>query len=68
MARLVMVAGVVLIALGIVLQFAPGLLTWFGGLPGDIRITTEHSKVFVPIASMLLVSVILTVVVNLVKR
>ena len=57
-----------LVALGLVLRFAPWLLGRFGRLPGDIRITTEHSRVFVPIASMLLVSVILTVVVNLVKR
>jgi hypothetical protein len=68
MARLLIVAGVILIALGVALRFAPWLLNWFGRLPGDIRINTEHTTIFVPIVSMLLLSIVLTVLVNLLKR
>lgn len=63
-----MLIGVGLLVVGALLRFAPGLFGWFGNLPGDIRIETENSRVFIPITSMILVSVALTVIFNLVGR
>lgn len=51
---------------GALVRFAPSLFSWFGNLPGDIRIEGENSRVYIPITSMILVSVALTLVVNLV--
>ncbi len=45
-----------------------GMLSWFGNLPGDIRIENEHSTVFVPITSMIIVSVVGSIVLNVVGR
>ncbi len=45
-----------------------GGFQWFGRLPGDIRFEGENTRVFVPITSMIIVSVVLTVVVNLLSR
>lgn len=45
-----------------------GAFSWFGRLPGDIRIETENSRVFIPLGSMLIVSAVLTLVVNLISR
>ena len=45
-----------------------GALRWFGRLPGDIRIESENTRVFIPITSMIVVSVVLTLAVNLVNR
>ncbi len=61
-----MLIGAGLVIVGALVRFAPGLFTWFGNLPGDIRIEGENSRVFIPITSMIVVSVVLTVVVNLV--
>lgn len=52
------------LVLGALIRFAPGLFSWFGNLPGDIRIEGENSSVFVPITSMIVVSVVVTVLVN----
>ena len=60
--------GVILVIVGAVLVYAPGLLAWFGKLPGDIRIESGHSRVFIPITSMILMSVVLTVVLNQLGR
>ena len=46
---------------GAVLLVFPKAFAWFGHLPGDIRTQT----VFFPLTSMLLVSVVLTLIVNL---
>lgn len=58
--------GAGLLLLGALVRFAPGLFSWFGNLPGDIRIEGENSSVFIPITSMIVISVVATVVFNLV--
>lgn len=68
MAKWFMLTGALLLALGILLHFAPWVLSWFGRLPGDIRIESERGKIFFPITSMLIISIILTVLINIFKR
>ncbi|MFO7529936.1 MAG: DUF2905 domain-containing protein [Marinobacter sp.] len=68
MARWLVIAGLILVLLGAILHFAPGLLNWFGKLPGDINIRSENSRVFIPITSMIIISVLLTIVLNLFNR
>lgn len=64
--NVLMLIGAGVIVIGALVRFAPGLFTWFGNLPGDIRVEGENTRVFIPITSMIVVSVVLTVVVNLV--
>ncbi|ORB74174.1 DUF2905 domain-containing protein [Mycobacterium scrofulaceum] len=61
----VVAAGIFLVLLGI-LAWAGGL-TWFGRLPGDVRIEHGNVRIFVPVVSMLLVSVAATLVLSLVR-
>lgn len=68
MGRWIIAAGLVLVVVGAIVHFAPGLVGWFGRLPGDVRIGTERTKVFLPITSMLILSVVLTVLLNLLRR
>ena len=68
MGRWIIIVGVVLVVIGVILNFAPWLINWFGRLPGDIRIETERSRVFIPLTSMLLLSLVLTVLINLFRR
>ena len=49
-------------------RFFPSFLSWFGHLPGDIRYQGENTQVFIPITSMLVVSVVATVIFNLAAR
>jgi hypothetical protein len=66
--KLLAVIGFALVIIGLVIHYAPWLINWFGNLPGDIRIEDEKKFVFTPITSMLLVSVILTIIINLFFR
>jgi hypothetical protein len=67
-AKILMILGLGLAALGAILHFAPGLFGWFGRLPGDIRIEGENRYVFIPITSMIVVSIIVTLILNLFFR
>ncbi|MDO9103533.1 MAG: DUF2905 domain-containing protein [Methylovulum sp.] len=60
--------GLMLFMLGLLMQYAPWLINWFGRLPGDIRIEDESKTVFIPITSMFVISMIITVIVNLFFR
>jgi hypothetical protein len=65
--------GTILIAIGVGLILIgllmwSGSLSWFGRLPGDIRIERESVRIYVPIVSMLLVSLVLSLVLYLVRR
>ncbi len=61
-----MVSGICLILVGILIYF--GGLNWFGRLPGDIRYEGERTQVYVPIVSMLIVSLALSLIFYLVRR
>lgn len=60
------VVGLGVVGLGILVW--AGAFGWFGRLPGDLRFEGDRSRVFIPITSMIVVSVVLTLVVNLVAR
>lgn len=66
--RLLIAIGVVLIVVGTAWMYAPWLFQWFGRLPGDIRIERDNGTVFIPITSMVVVSVVLSIVLNLFFR
>ena len=62
----IVIIGIVVVLVGLAVW--SGALGWFGRLPGDIRIDSGNVKVFAPLGTMLLLSVILTVVLNLLNR
>ena len=68
MARWIILTGAVVLLVGVVLSYAPWLLNWFGKLPGDILIDSDHRKIFIPITSMLIVSLVLTLLLNLFRH
>jgi hypothetical protein len=66
--KILIAIGLGIAAVGLVLAYAPGLVRWFGRLPGDIRIENENSSIFIPITSMIVVSLVLSLIVNLFFR
>jgi H+/Cl- antiporter ClcA len=66
--KLLTIAGIVITFIGLSLTYAPWLISWFGRLPGDIRIEGENHFIFIPITSMIIISVVLTLVINLFFR
>ena len=54
--------GVVLVVVGLMVWFAADKLSWLGHLPGDIRMERPGFRLYVPITTMLLLSVALSVI------
>lgn len=66
MGKWLMIAGVVLVLMGLLVQ--TGALWWFGRLPGDIRIERPGGSFYFPVVSMLVVSVVLSLLLQLARR
>lgn len=64
--RWLVIAGVLLIALGLLLQ--SGAMSWVGRLPGDVRIERPGFSFYFPVTSMLVVSAVISAAVYLVRR
>ena len=64
--QLVVTVGLIFVVVG--LMTMRGWLGWFGHLPGDVRIERESVRVYVPIVSMLLISILLSVLSYVFRR
>ena len=60
--------GVTLIALGLFWQFGARFLPFLGRLPGDIVIERENVRFYLPITTMILASIVLSLLFTLVAR
>lgn len=63
---LIVIAGVAIVLIGLAVW--SGALGWFGRLPGDIRIERESMRIYIPLASMLVISLVLSLLMYLVNR
>jgi hypothetical protein len=66
-ARYLIIGGIVLILIGGGVYFAAKFGIPLGRLPGDIRIEGENGSFYFPLTSSILVSVILTIIFNLIS-
>lgn len=62
----IILAGAVVIAAGALVWI--GALSWVGRLPGDIRIETGSTRVYIPITTMVLLSLVLSLASWLLRR
>jgi hypothetical protein len=54
------IGGIVLLVLGVLAN--QGWLSWFGRLPGDIRIERDNVRFYFPVVTMIVVSVVLSLI------
>lgn len=63
-----MFAGFSLLLLGAALTYAPGLFSWISKLPGDIHIKNDNGQIFIPITTMIVISVVVSLLLNFFLR
>ena len=68
LAKILISIGLFLVVLGVLIWIFGGLFSWFGRLPGDIRIERENFRFYFPITSMLVLSFLLSLILNILIR
>ena len=66
--KLVIAFGLAIVVLGVLIWLFGDKLRFLGRLPGDIRIEREGMRIFIPITSMVLVSIALSLVLWLIQK
>ena len=60
--------GIIVLVVGGLVYFFHDKLNWLGKLPGDIRVEKENFKFYFPITTMILLSLLVTVIINVVRK
>ena len=66
--RFVIIFGIVIVLVGFVLYagWGPKAFGWMGRLPGDIRVEKDNFRFYFPLATSIILSILLTVILRLV--
>ncbi|MFM2291401.1 MAG: hypothetical protein RIS29_1214 [Bacteroidota bacterium] len=67
-AKLIIFIGLLIVIAGILLYFVGDKLHWLGRLPGDIRVEKENFSFYMPITTMILLSVVVSVLIRIYKH
>jgi uncharacterized membrane protein YidH (DUF202 family) len=65
--KLLILCGVVLIVVGALLTFA-AKIPWLGKLPGDIYYKSDHVTFYFPLATCVVISIVLSLLFYLLRR
>lgn len=66
--RLLIIIGLAIAFIGLLLLLAVRYFPWLGNLPGDFRFENGNTKIYVPLATMILVSILATILLNVFFR
>ncbi|MHA6247540.1 DUF2905 domain-containing protein [Pontibacter sp. CAU 1760] len=66
--KTIVLLGIVLVVVGLVVWLAGDKFSWFGNLPGDIRVEKKNMRFYAPITSMILLSILFSLVMWLVRK
>jgi hypothetical protein len=64
MGRLLITMGILLVAVGVIVEFGSGFFP-LGHLPGDIHITGRHGSFYFPVVTCIVISVVLNLILRL---
>jgi len=66
--KYIILAGLAIVVVGIIIYFFSDKLNWIGRLPGDIRVEKDNFRFYFPVTTMILASILLTIIVQIIKR
>lgn len=66
--KYIVIAGIVIIVIGLLVWKFGNIFSWFGNLPGDIRIENGNSRFYFPVVSGILISIVLSLILWLIRK
>jgi hypothetical protein len=68
MAKVLIGLGIIFVIIGIIWLLLPNAFSWIGNMPGDVKHTSGNTKVYFPVVTMIIVSIVATILLNLFNR
>jgi hypothetical protein len=66
--KYIIIAGIVIVLIGIIIYFFHDKFNWIGRLPGDIRVEKENYRFYFPITTMIIFSLLVTVIITVIRK
>lgn len=67
-AKYIIFSGILIALIGVIFFFFGNAFKWLGRLPGDIRYEGKNTRIYFPIATMIVISIALTILINLIRK
>lgn len=70
MVRIFILTGAIFIVLGVLLQMMPRTMQFVSRLrmPGDIRVESGNTRIRIPVTTLLIISLIITIILNFLRK
>ena len=65
LAKILIFFGILLLTIGVLLHFFGNFFSWVGSLPGDIKVKNENFSIYLPLTSMIVLSLLLNIIIKL---
>ena len=65
--KLLIYIGLTIAVLGLIITNIDINFSWFGNLPGDIKIEKENFRLFFPLTSMIIVTIVLNFIIYIIR-
>lgn len=66
--KYLLIVGIIIALVGLVLWLAGDKLSWLGNLPGDIKVEKPGFKFYMPITTMILLSILISLILWLARK
>ena len=66
--KIIIISGIIIVVIGLIIYFFGNFFAWFGNLPGDIKIKKEKYSFFMPITTMIIISIIFSLIIYVIKK
>jgi hypothetical protein len=67
MGKILIIVGGIIVLAGLIIQFS-GRIPFLGKLPGDLSIDRENVKIFFPITTCIVISIVVSILLYLIQR
>jgi len=66
--KIIVIIGIVIVFGGLIIWLFGDKLNWFGNLPGDIKIKRDNFSFYMPLVSMIIISIALSFIFWLIRK
>lgn len=66
--KIIIIAGIAIVLIGVVIYFFHDKFIWLGRLPGDIRVERDNFRFYFPVTTMILISVVISAILWVIRR
>lgn len=66
--KLLMGVGALVLLIGVIVYLFNDKLNWLGRLPGDVRVEQENFRFYMPIATCVVLTIVINLVLWLIRR